>query len=138
MLEIKLQRLWVEGELKGGAMAVQVEERMKGLEWGLAAQAKHAAGSMSEIRLQRDAEGSRSEIKLKRVCIIMADIESQGNQRNKSLLEEGQKLQGRLRAVEDRPGMTERLESIERNCASVRKLSEGVAFVCGGEWQLRQ
>ena len=99
--EIRYQRLWVEGELKGGAMAVQVEERMKGLEWGLAAQAKHAAGSMSEIRLQRDAEGSRSEIKLKRVCSIMADIASQGNQRNKSLLEEGQKLQGRLRAVED-------------------------------------
>ena len=29
------------------------------------------------------------------------------------LLEEGQRLQGRLRAVEDRPDMTERLESIE-------------------------
>ena len=115
MSEIKLQRVWVEGELKDGAMAVQVEERMKGLEWGLAAQAKHAAGSMSEIRLQRDAEGSRSEIKFKRVCSIMADVESQGKQRNKSLLEEGQKLQGRLRAVEDKPDMTERLESIERS-----------------------
>ena len=96
-------------------MAVQVEERMKGLEWRLAAQAKHAAGSMSEIRLQRDAEESRSEIKLKRVCSIMADIESQGNQRNKSLLEKGQKLQRRLRVVEDKPAMIERLDSTERS-----------------------
>ena len=31
------------------------------------------------------------------------------------LLEEGQRLQGRLRAVEDRPDMTERLESVERS-----------------------
>ena len=70
---------------------------------------------MSEIRLQRDAEGSRSENSLKHVCSIMEDIGSQANQRNKSLLEEGQRLQGRLRAVEDRPDMTERLESIERS-----------------------
>ena len=50
--EIKLQCLWVEGELKDGAMAVQVEERMGVLEGGLASQAKHAEGSMSEIRFQ--------------------------------------------------------------------------------------
>jgi len=114
-LQIESQRLWVEGELRGGAMAVQVEKRMKVLEWGLASHVIHAAESMSEIRLQHDAEGSRWEKSLKHLCSITEDIGSQANQRNKSLLEEGRRLQGRLRAVEDRPDMTERLESVERS-----------------------
>ena len=45
------------GELKDGAMPVQVEKRMGVLEGGLASQAKHAEGSMSEIRVQ--AKGAR-------------------------------------------------------------------------------
>ena len=60
MSEIKLQRVWVEGELKDGAMAGQVEKRIGVLEWGLAARVQRAAESMPEIRLQRDAEESRS------------------------------------------------------------------------------
>ena len=119
MSEIKLQRVWVEGELKDGAMAVQVEsEADRGTGMGLAARVQRAAESMSEIRLQRDAEESMPEIERKHVGGIMADIESRGNQRNNSLLEEGGKLQGRLRVVEDRPDMshmTKRIERIERS-----------------------
>ena len=42
-------------------------------------------------------------------------VNTAGEEAYRVLLEEGQKLQGRLRAVEDRPDMTERLESVERS-----------------------
>ena len=57
--EIKLQRAWVEGEVKERAMAAQpaqvqqAEERMGALEVGLAAQVQRAVESMSHIELQR-------------------------------------------------------------------------------------
>jgi len=54
--EIKLQRAWMEGEVKERAMAAQVqqaEERMGALEAGLAAQVHRAEESRSQIEFQR-------------------------------------------------------------------------------------
>ena len=45
----------------------------------------------------------------------MAVIESQSEESTKTLLEKEQKLQRRLRNVEERPDMTERKESIEKS-----------------------
>ena len=45
----------------------------------------------------------------------MADVESQSKEITKALLGKGQKLQRRLRDVEERPAMTERIASMARS-----------------------
>ena len=46
---------------------------------------------------------------------VMAVIKSQSEEITKTLLEKGQTLERRLRDVQERPDMTERIESIERS-----------------------
>ena len=47
--------------------------------------------------------------------VDMAVIKSQSEEITKTLLEKGQTLERRLRDVQERPDMTERIESIERS-----------------------
>ena len=68
----------------------------------------------------------------------MAVIESQSEETTKTLLEKEQQLQRRLYNVEERPDMHDREDrEHSEEYASVCELSEGVAFLCGGERQLR-
>ena len=62
--EVKLQRAWMEGELKERAMAAQVhqaEGRMGALEVDLAAQVQRAEGSMSELASELELAAAQAQ-----------------------------------------------------------------------------
>ena len=107
----------------------QLEKRIGVLEWGLAARVQRAAESMSEIRFQREAEESRSAAVKEQVsrleqegCVVVAlvkqvevrqaELETKAQVKRVELLKQ---VDERLREVQERPDMTERIESIEKS-----------------------
>ena len=107
MSQIESRRLWVEG-------------KWKGLMTGECQQLWHVQIEDSIAKLNADAErlyqrGRTAGERLQQVAEQLKQVAAGVNESTKTLLEKGKTLQRRLRGVEERPGVTERLESVERS-----------------------
>jgi len=98
--QIESQRLWVEGKCEG-LETVECQSM-----WRV-----QMEGSIAKLNADADRLYQRGRTAGERLQQVAAGVDES----TKALLEKGEKLRRRLRNVEDRPDMTERLESVERS-----------------------
>jgi hypothetical protein len=98
--QIESQRLWVEGKCEGlGTVEGQPLWRVQ------------MEGSIAKLNADAERLHQRGRTAGERLQQVAAGVDES----TKTLLEKGGKLQRRLHNVEERPDMTERLESVERS-----------------------
>ena len=126
--QIEFQRVWVEGELKGlvtGEQLQQVEEQMVAL-------VKQVEARQAELEWQSRLEQENCVVELQQGEERLCDVWSVGQvearmsaavkEQVSRLEQEGcvvvasvKQVEERLREVQERPDMTERIESIEKS-----------------------